>query len=247
MTKPLEHNLQLSPDSTVDDFCKACSEGYLDLAKCLVLKFGLTSDDVRKNANRAFRYACSNGHLDVAKWMTDQFKLTITDSQSVGNYAFRFACSNGHLDVVKWMADEFKLNSVDAKNVNYAFHFACYEGHLELVKWLIDTFEIDNSFVTVDMFTNICKHMDILQFIIQRYQLSAETYSKVHMWCWCGLITSACERENVFIVSWLITNFPDRDIPEYCKEFVQKVRKDNEIDIMIKPATKQVLSSYVSQ
>jgi len=49
----------------------------------------------------------------------------------------------------------------------------------------------------------------------------------------------ACEQDDLFMVSWLVTNFPDEDFPIECDEYVEEVMDGDENDIMIKPASKR--------
>jgi len=129
---------------------------------------------------------------------------------------------------------------------NEAFLCASVNGRLELFTWLVDTFELTVQDMRSDdnyalRYACSSQHLNILQFLIGRFQLSEDDYFAPVDRNWISLIKKSCKEENRFIVSWLITNFPKNDIllndiPEDCKEFVKEVFDENEI--MIKPASK---------
>jgi len=154
-----------------------------------------------------FRSTCYCGHLEVAKWLVDKHGLTIMDVRSEDNYAFRCACSNGHLEVAQWLVHTFELTIWDVRyKDNYAFRCACNNLHL-----------------------------DILQFLIGCFQLSENDYSFPVIQHWPMLMNKACDEKNSFMVSWFVTNFPNNEIQEEWKAFVEEVLSENEI--MVKPAT----------
>jgi len=201
----------------------------------------LTHLHVKNEDNKAFRIACLHGHLEVLKWLVDKFGLTVMDVRCNENWAFRIACLHGHLEVAKWLVDKFRLTIEDVRSLdNYAFRLACSHGHLEVAKWLVDIFGLtidDVRCLDHEAFRYACQygHLNILHYLIGRFQLTEDDYSAGVNSNWTSLITKACVEGNKFMVSWFITKFPKKEIPEEFKEFVEEVIDEHEV--MIKRAS----------
>ena len=91
------------------EFCNACANGWLRVAKQLVELY--PQINISADHDYAFRGACIYGHIEVAKWLVESYpQINIS---AYYNDAFRGACtyahalrgSYGHLNVAKWLID----------------------------------------------------------------------------------------------------------------------------------------------
>jgi len=231
-------------------FGLACKYGHFELVQWAFQH--IRKEDVKCGDNYAFRNACCNGHMEIVKWLVEQvgdinYDANTNDlmnhysiENSGRNWAFNQACEQGILPIVEWLFQRTNLTLEDLRNdANFALKRACYRGHIHVVQWLMNNFPLDSDDCSCAILS-LCQfsHLNILQLFIQRFQMHMETKAKMRFY-WNELIKNACKQQNSFMVLWSITNFPDEKIPCDCENFVQKVKDENENDVMIKPAPKR--------
>jgi len=223
----------------------SCANGDLLYLKTVLFPH-LTLKHIRNKDNCAFRLACQFGHLEVAKWIHGNFPLCEYDVNIFDHECLRFSCGNGHLEVAKWLVSEFNLTS---KNIrcgdNFALMNSCQNGHLKVVKWIVETFGISKNEITHNKYgedtswcfwTCIRCHVDVLDFLIDKLQLPANSCSRQINLNWKPILEKSCREGMTDFVSWLVMNFQENEIPEECKDFVQKIKSD-ENQIMVKPCS----------
>ena len=94
------------------EFCNACANGQLRVAKQLVELY--PQINISADHDYAFRGACAYGRIEVAKWLVESYsQINISayyneafkSACAYYNDAFRCAYAYGHLDVAKWLAE----------------------------------------------------------------------------------------------------------------------------------------------
>ena len=140
--------------------------------------------------------------------------------------AFRNSCSHGYADIVEWFLNEFKLNVCDF------LYIETTDDKWSLMKWQCAPFNI------------VCRDakVSILELIIKRFQLSGRVLDNILRNVdenWDVLLKVACKKDNKFVVSWLVTNFPENGIPKKYRKYVCEIQEENDVDIFIKPASKR--------
>jgi len=71
----------------------------------LAARFGLTTDDVRDNNNRALMRASQKGHQPVVQWLIETYALTIADARSVS--ALKLVYEWGRTELAQWLVARF--------------------------------------------------------------------------------------------------------------------------------------------
>jgi hypothetical protein len=113
--------------------------GHLDVARWLVIVFGLTEVDARSRSNNALRGACENGNLAIACWLTTTFGLTAADTRD--NHTLRYACASGHLGVARWLIAAFGSTAADTHPLgNSSLFWDRESGRTAEVHWLAAAF-----------------------------------------------------------------------------------------------------------
>lgn len=112
----------------------AAPAGHLHIVKLLV-KLGLTLDDIRSGENCAFRLACQYGHVALASYLIS-LGLTRDDMVEVHHYAIIEALEYKHFHIIALLAPYLTLADLRYNN-NAIIQRAAEFGQLELIKLLV--------------------------------------------------------------------------------------------------------------
>jgi len=230
-----------------------CFHGNLNVIKWLVLHFQYPTSDI---CEYGLVPCCVEGHLESAKWLVQYFELQKISNYNIDLIVYHTLRDNHH-HVFKWFVVYFDLQIEDLlRHDNFPLRYLCETGNLEMVAWLMHRYKYTTADLSMrtnmgySAFSNICSyaHIPILEFCIKRFEsipedrINDNSYiNHVIIKRWKKVMIKSCLLQNAFVVAWLIDHFPNEeillnDIPEDCKEFVQKILDDN--DILIKPAGK---------
>ena len=149
------------PDRRDTPLHHACKQGWLDIVKLLIEKYGCDSNMRNEHCNQspldwAKRYykndvvsylqeinsslywACFQGNKRLV------LKLLNPDSVNyvhpvLGDTPLHRACKRGCLDIVKLLIEEYGCDpTVRTGSNKNVLHYACGHGHIDVVKYLID-------------------------------------------------------------------------------------------------------------
>ena len=89
-----------------DGFDFACKNGYIEIVKLLIKKFGTINEMNSACDYYGVRHACDNGHIETAKLLLETFKdyKMIT----IWNYfTFKTICKNGYVELLKLVVEDY--------------------------------------------------------------------------------------------------------------------------------------------
>jgi hypothetical protein len=200
-----------------------------------------------------FALLCKNNELISAKWAITKNIQVITSDKNIdinNNYnillryiydenfrkgIFNSVCSSGFLDMLSWLIKLYDYNrgffeertlilNKNKWNPSYELINTCLSsGHLHIIEYLKNTYNINSTtYYTNTSFNIICGNgcRDIINFIINKNSQYAK-YINTTALC------SACQKQNVEYIEWLINLNPTLD--NYIKDVLS--RSFNEIII----------------
>jgi hypothetical protein len=174
----------------------AVENGQLKVLIWLQNTFNFKRDAIM---NTILSEAASGGYLAIIKWLEKAFNLTTDNIKHDDNIVLRNASAGGYLDILKWLHREHKLAFCDIRT----FHFQPLEtaargGYLNVVKWLCETFNMGILESQNCAFRVACQcgHLDIVQYICQKYELPRPCVVREYI----GRIMN---RGHINILKWL--------------------------------------------
>ena len=90
------------------NFCDACADGNLSLAKKLTVDYNLKIEDVQNHNNgAALRLACTNGNIIIARWLINVFCFTNDYVRLISYPLLNELKFYDQKEIVQWLLDDY--------------------------------------------------------------------------------------------------------------------------------------------
>lgn len=162
----------------------ACKEGYLDIAKDLIERYGVNLNLDNTDKTTPLYEACQNGHTEIVKALIEKDRINLKPVQKNKATPLFIACQNGHTQIVKALIakDEIGLNQAKEEGIT-PLYVACFQGHLDIVKALIAEEKIDLNLAKEDGKTPLyvaCSQgkVDIVKALIKKKEIDLDLSAK---------------------------------------------------------------------
>ena len=182
----------------------ACYNGWYDVAKVLIEKYGCDPNYKSSIDSTPLHYAYRSGNVEIIDYLISNMGCDPLQVTNNGLTRLHYTSAGGHLKIVKCLIEKEKCDPNSNKGQT-PLHVACENGELDVAKYLIEEQKCDPSCKIVDGCTPLhsaCQngHLEIAKYLIEKQQCNPGC-KKIDGWT---PLHSACAKGHLKVAKYLI-------------------------------------------